>query len=77
MSINEIAVMLKKGKEEFGLEIKNENSLASQAYHRGKTFSKMELRKNVIKMAKHGSSNAEAMVQKYISKQQIEDKWAK
>jgi IS30 family transposase len=74
LNIEEIALLLNKNKKELKAEIKKENTPANIAYNKGKTITKMELRKNIIKMAKHGSPNAEAMVNKYIKTQEIEDK---
>lgn len=39
------------------------------AFHRGRLTTKFELRKTVIKLAKHGSPAAEPIAEKYIREQ--------
>ena len=44
-----------------------------KAYYRGKTLAKLEIRKNIIKLAKHGSPQAEQLADKYINDQQLSE----
>lgn len=39
------------------------------AFHRGRLSTKFELRKTVIKLAKHGSPAAEPIAEKYLTEQ--------
>lgn len=45
------------------------NSAEYMAFHRGRLTTKFELRKTVIKLAKHGSPAAEPIAEKYIREQ--------
>lgn len=45
------------------------NSPIYMAFHRGRLTTKFELRKTVIKLAKHGSPAAEPIAERYISEQ--------
>jgi hypothetical protein len=45
--------------------IKNKKTVISKTYNKGKLISKIELRRNTIKMAKHGSPQAEEYCDKY------------
>lgn len=45
------------------------NSEIYLAFHRGRLTTKLELRKTVIKLAKHGSPAAEPIAEKYIRDQ--------
>jgi hypothetical protein len=47
------------------------NSIVFLAFHRGRLTTKYELRKTVIKLAKHGSPAAEPIAEKYIREQLI------
>jgi hypothetical protein len=73
LSYDEIAVLLEKDAEEFCAAVKTKNDKAYLAYFRGKTKSKIEIRKNVIKMARHGSPQAELMANQYMSDQLISE----
>lgn len=44
-----------------------------KAYFKGKTISKLEIRKNIVKLAKHGSPQAEQLTDKYISDQELSE----
>lgn len=44
-----------------------------KAYFKGKTLAKLEIRKNIVKLAKHGSPQAEQLTDKYISDQELSE----
>jgi hypothetical protein len=44
-----------------------------KAYFKGKTLAKLEIRKNIVKLAKHGSPQAEQLADKYISDQELSE----
>lgn len=47
------------------------NSPVYMAFHTGRLTTKFELRKTVIKLAKHGSPAAEPIAEKYLKEQMI------
>jgi len=71
----EIAILLGLPAEKRSLLIevvKNHiNSPVYMAFHRGRLTTKLELRKTVIKLAKHGSPAAEPIADKYLTEQMI------
>lgn len=69
----DIAVLLEKEISEFQEEFKNKNSQLFRAYRRGQAIKKRDIRRPVIKMAEHGSPQAELLVDKYISDQAISE----
>ena len=75
MSAKEIALMLglnPEERKEFEEVCKNhESSDIFTAFHKGRLQTKYELRKTVIKLAKHGSPAAEPIADKYLREQLI------
>jgi len=73
----EIAVLLNIDAENFlhGLDMKKGDLYT--AYFRGKTISKKEILENVVKMAKHGSPQAEDLVKQFMDKQILAEKRAR
>jgi predicted DNA-binding protein YlxM (UPF0122 family) len=65
----EIADMINVDNDEFQETIKDKNSIASKTYYKHKYIQQAEIRKQIIKLAKHGSPQAEDMVNKYIAAQ--------
>lgn len=70
----EIAVLLDMDVQQFMAEIKSKKGLVYIHYMKGKTLAKKEIRENVLKMARHGSPQAEELAEKYISEQKIAEK---
>lgn len=70
---NEIAVLLNKEVNEFETTLKDKHSPAYTAYQKGKAQSKVEVRKNILKLAKNGNVLAEQLVNKYIIDQEIKE----
>jgi len=72
---SEIAILLglsAQERTEFCEIIKNHtNSEVYMAFHTGRLTTKFELRKTVIKLAKHGSPAAEPIAEKYLREQMI------
>jgi hypothetical protein len=68
---HDIATLLKKRPAEFKAAFDDKNSELFQAYSRGQVTSKLNLRRPVIKMAEHGSPQAEILAQKFIEEQQM------
>lgn len=71
---DEIAVSMDLDIVSFEKLLKNTKSKAYLAYLKGKTESKIAIRQNVIKMAKHGSPQAEELAERYISEQNRKDR---
>ena len=70
----EIAVLLKLDSNAFLQEIEFKNGVAYDAYFKGKTTSKKEIHENVVKMAKHGSPQAEEMAKDMMYKQNLAER---
>ncbi len=70
---DEIAILLKlpaEDRETFVQITKNHKAdPIYNAFHFGRLSTKLELRKTVIKLAKHGSPAAEPLAEKYIREQ--------
>jgi len=70
---DEIAILLKLNPSDRNLFIEivktHINSPIYMAFHHGRLTTKLELRKTVIKLAKHGSPAAEPIAEKYIREQ--------
>lgn len=47
------------------------NSAIFMAFHKGRLNTKFELRKTIIKLAKHGSPAAEPIAEKFITEQML------
>lgn len=73
LTCEEIAALIDIEISEFTSEIYAKKGAVYRAYLRGKTFSKMEIRKNVVKMAKYGSPQAEAQAEKFIIEQELSE----
>lgn len=73
LTYQDIAILLKVDVNKFISRVTERNSLEWLAYERGKITSKAEIRRNIVKLAKHGSSQAEAMVEKFIDDQRISE----
>ena len=72
---SEITILLGLSPEERNLfceMVKNHvNSPVYMAFHTGRLTTKFELRKTVIKLAKHGSPAAEPIAEKYLKEQML------
>lgn len=77
LSPEEIAVLLDLDIVQFIAEIKSKKGVIYLQYMKGKTQSKKAIRENVLKMAKHGSPQAEDLAEKYIAEQKIAEKNAR
>ncbi len=77
LSPREIAILMDLDGDWFAETIQSCSGLAYQAYFKGKTLSKKMIHENVIKMAKHGSPQAEELARDMIVQQKIEEKRAK
>lgn len=77
LSPEEIAVLIDADVHQFMAEIKLKKGPVYLRYMKGKTESKKAIRENVLKMAKHGSPQAEDLAEKYISEQKIAEKNAR
>ncbi len=73
----EIAVLMDLDGDRFSEIIMSGRGNAYHAYFKGKTISKKMIHENVIKMAKHGSPQAEELARDMIVQQKIEEKRAK
>lgn len=69
LSLDDIAILLEKDADSFRDEFRDKFGELYKAYRYGQVISKKELRIPVIKMAKHGSPQAELLADKYISEQ--------
>lgn len=65
----EIAVLLDLDADVFQEAISNKKGAIWISYFRGKTISKKEVHANVVKLARHGSPQAEELVAQMIHKQ--------
>jgi len=77
LSPREIAILMDLNGEWFADSILSCSGPAYMAYFKGKTLSKKMIHENVIKMAKHGSPQAEELARDMIVQQKIEEKRAK
>jgi hypothetical protein len=66
LSIKECAIALEIKIDDFAIEMKNENSPAFKAYHKGVLNAKVKLIQSVNELASRGSSPAQAMAKKMI-----------
>jgi hypothetical protein len=74
LSPEEIAVLIDVEVQPFITAVKSKKGEIYLQYMKGKTESKRAIRENVIKMAKHGSPQAEDLAEKYITEQKIAEK---
>ena len=73
LSYEEIAIMIDKNYEKFTSAAKSKLNPAYKAYMKGKLKTKIELRQKIVKMALHGSPQAEMLVSQYISDQEVSE----
>ena len=73
----EIAILLDLDPGEFLNQVIMKNGSAYMAYFKGKTIAKKEIHQNVVKMARHGSPQAEELAKEFMVKQSIAEKRAK
>jgi hypothetical protein len=73
LSYREIALMLDLDYELLLEEFRNEKSQAFIRFMKGKTNSKLELRKKVVPLAKLGSPQAQNLTEQYIREQEQEN----
>lgn len=73
LTIDEIAILLEIDFSDLKKAVCSKTNSAYKAYNKGKLLTKIELRKNVIKMAKHGSPQAELLVEDYQKKQRLKE----
>ena len=50
----------------------HQGSLEYEAFHRGRLTTKLELRQNIIKLAKAGSPAAEPLAEKFLQEQNMD-----
>ena len=73
----EIAVLTGIDISSFLSEVENKKGDTYLAYFKGKTETKKAIHENVIKMAKHGSPQAEELAKDFINKQNLAEKCAR
>lgn len=73
----EIAVLMDLEINAFLHQIELKKGAVYISYFRGKTQSKKEIHENVVKMAKHGSPQAEELAKHFIDKQKLAEKRAR
>ncbi|MBE0663755.1 MAG: hypothetical protein IH597_14970 [Bacteroidales bacterium] len=73
LSLREIACLLTTDYSLIADDFHNTKSLLHQAYFRGKTKSKLELRQKVVPLAKLGSPQAQSLTEDYIKEQEQEE----
>ena len=73
LSYEEIAIMIDVDYETFKRAARNKTSIVYKAYYKGRTVAKLEIRKNVVNLAKMGSPQAEILTDKYIADQKISE----
>jgi hypothetical protein len=71
---SEIAVLLNIDINHFVSQISRQKGPVYLAYFKGKTLSKKAIHENIIKMAKHGSPQAEELAKQLMSKQLMAEK---
>lgn len=77
LSPEEIAVLVDIDVDQFMEAVSRKRGAAWIAYFRGKTLSKKEIHANVIKMARHGSPQAEELAREMIQEQNSAERRAK
>lgn len=73
LTLEDIAILLEKDPVPFRAEFQNKNSPLHKAYRKGQVTRKRDLRRPVIKMAEHGSPQAEILADKYITEQLLSE----
>lgn len=74
---DEIAVLIGVDADVFCEAITARTGMVYQAYFRGKTLSKRDIHENIVKMAKHGSPQAEEFARDMMIRQTSAEKRAK
>lgn len=69
MSLDDIAVLIGVPPEDLRAAFQDKSSEVHRAYRSGQVSAKLALRRPVIKLAEHGSPQAELLADKYISEQ--------
>ena len=77
LEADEIAVLTNIDIDVFNQQLERKKGDIYLAYLRGKTVSKREIHQNVVKMAKHGSPQAEELANILIDKQKLAEKRAR
>ena len=67
----QIAVLVSIPEKDFKEEMENNKSEVYRRYTKGKTLSTLEINKNLVRLAKIGSPQAEILVKDDINKQQL------
>jgi len=70
----EIAVLINIDLSSFFDKIESKKGKVYEAYFRGKTETKKAILENVIKMARHGSPQAEELIKEFMYKQNLAEK---
>jgi hypothetical protein len=73
----EISILVGIDTKKFLFEIEQQKGPVYKAYFKGKTETKKAIHENVIKMAKHGSPQAEELAKEFIFKQHLAEKRAR
>lgn len=73
----EIAILLDLDEAAFQEAIRRKQGAAWRYYFRGKTESKKAIHQNIVKMAKHGSPQAEDMAKQLMINQETAERRAK
>lgn len=73
LTLDDIAVLICRDPEEIREAFLDKSSEFHKAYRIGQVTSKLTLRRPVIKLAEHGSPQAELLADKYISEQSMSE----
>jgi predicted DNA-binding protein YlxM (UPF0122 family) len=73
LSWRDIAVLLDLNPDDFYQEWRKKSSEIFKSYQKGQILRKCSLRRPVIKMAEHGSPQAEMLADKFFSEQLISE----
>lgn len=73
----EIAILMDLDVDEFHEAIRRKKGNAWKHYFKGKTESKRAIHENIVKMAKHGSPQAEDMAKQMMITQETSERRAK
>jgi hypothetical protein len=71
LNMEEISILLDVEYDSFRRTANNKKTDIYRAYMRGRTNAKLEIRRNVIDLAKAGSPQAEVLADKYITEQRV------
>jgi len=74
LSPEEIALKLRLDVKKFTKEVKRKNSEVNIAFETGNLDSEIEIRDQIVKMAKLGSPQAQTLTVKYIQHQKMKEK---